>query len=648
VDQSLVDRLDAGRAAFARHEWAEAYEQLDAVDRESPLAAADLERLADAARWSSRYHAMLDAFERTEATFSAGGDRRGAARAALQLAWEHFQRGDDAVAAGWLGRASTLLEGETESGEYALYLCLLGASTMFAGNFEMALALFVESSELAERVGAHDVNALTRMWRGHVFVNLGDAAEGLALVDEATASAMSGELGVQAAGTIYCSTIFLCRNRGDWRRAQEWTDASLRWCRRESVGGFPGLCRFHRAEIMRFRGALIEAEIDARAAAEDLLAAAPRYAGWAFNELGEVRRRLGERAGASDAFRRAAELGFEPQPGLALLRFDEGDIAGARASLRRALADDRGMEYEGRGLLLPAAVTIELASGDLDAARDALADLEARAAACGTAAFAAAVAGARGEIALAEGDVDKAVRQLRSACRGWSEVDAPFEAAQTRVQLARAYRSAGAVADATLELEAARATFERLGARLEIERVDALLAEPVAPTRHVRTFVFTDIVDSTKLVELLGDDSWLDLLRWHDRTLRASFADFGGEEVKHEGDGFFVAFADAAPAISCARAVQQSLADHRRDHGFAPRVRIGIHAAEATDVGGDYAGKGVHAAARIAAAAGGGEIFVSRSTLDTTSNSFAIDDTRTLELKGIAEPVEVATIAWRE
>jgi class 3 adenylate cyclase len=293
-------------------------------------------------------------------------------------------------------------------------------------------------------------------------------------------------------------------------------------------------------------------------------------------------------------------------------------------------------------------VTIELAAGDLESARGALADLEARADASESAAFAAAVAGARGEIALTEGRSDEAVRELRIAWRGWNDVDAPFESAQARVLLARAYRSGGARADATLELEAARATFERLGARQEVERVEALLSGPAAGTRQVRTFVFTDIVDSTKFVELLGDDAWLDLLRWHDRTLRASFTDYDGEEVKHEGDGFFVAFHDAANAIECARAVQRALAGHRRDHGFAPRVRVGIHSAEATDLGGDYAGKGVHAAHRIAAAAGGGEILVSRAALDTAGDTFPIEATRALGLKGFAEPVEVVVIAWEQ
>ena len=98
--------------------------------------------------------------------------------------------------------------------------------------------------------------------------------------------------------------------------------------------------------------------------------------------------------------------------------------------------------------------------------------------------------------------------------------------------------------------------------------------------------MFTDIVGSTALVEAIGDEAWHDLLRWHDEALRRCFATSDGEEVHRTGDGFFVAFSDAHSALGCAVAIQRTLADHRRDHGFAPGVRVGIHSAEATRAAG--------------------------------------------------------------
>ncbi|MGH9050567.1 MAG: adenylate/guanylate cyclase domain-containing protein [Acidimicrobiia bacterium] len=642
------DSVAAGRAAFDAHEWAMAFEHLRTADTGAALSAEDLERLAQAARWSRHYPEMLDAFERAEAAYAARDDRRGAARAALELAWEHNARGDDAVTAGWFGRATTLLEADTDCAEYAMLLFVSGFTMLRAGNHQAGRDLLEEARDLARRVGSPDVEGLARIYLGHALVAAGDVTAGFALVDEATAAAMSGELGVQAAGAIYCSTIFLCRNTGDWRRAGEWTDASLRWCERESVSGYPGLCRFHRAEVMRFRGALDQAERDSEAAIEELLASAPRYAAWAYHELGEVRRRRGDRPGARAAFRQSSELGFDPQPGLALLHLDEGDIAAAQRAVRRAIADDDLLSVEGRGHVLPAQVTIEIAAGELDAAGAALAALEARVDVSGSAAFAAAATTARGEIALAERRVDDAVRELRRAWQAWRGVEAPYEGARARALLAETYRVEGDEESARLELEAARAAFARIGAAGEAERLAAALAEPVPETRAVRTFMFTDIVDSTKLVEAIGDTAWDALLAWHDRTLRACFEAHEGREVKHEGDGFFVAFADARCAVDGACAIQRSLAEHRRDHGFAPQVRIGLHTAEATERGDDYTGRGVHTSARIAAAARAGEILVSRDVLEAAGNDLAITDARALELKGLATPVEVVSFDWGE
>jgi class 3 adenylate cyclase len=646
MGDATLEKLAAGREAFARHEWEPAYELLSASDAESPLGPEDLEMLANAARWARHHTVTLDAFERAEGSFAAMGDNRGAARAALELAWEQYLRNNDAVASGWHGRAALLLENDTECAEYALFLMLSGYALVMGGNLEAGRDLLEQARDTARRVGDPDTENLARLFVGHAFVTLGDTKTGLAMVDEATAAAMSGQLGVQAAGSIYCSTIVLCRNIGDWRRASEWTDASLRWCRRESVGRFPGLCSFHHAEVMRFRGELADAEQDAIAASEELMNTAPRWAGWAYHELGEVRRRRGNLGGAAEAFRLAAAQGFDPQPGLARLRLDEGDAAGAQRAIRRAVADDALLSQESLGHALPVQVTIEIAAGDLGAARSALEALESRVERSGSSAFAAAASTARGELALAEERLDDAVHELRRALQGWQDVDAPYEGARTRVLLARAYRAEGDDLAADLELEGAQSTFDRIGAARDSARIAALLAKPT-DIRAVRTFMFTDIVGSTRLVELLGDDAWENLLAWHDRSLRTCFERHGGEEVKHEGDGFFVAFPDPASAIECARHIQRSLADHRRDHGFAPQVRIGVHTAEAIDREGDYGGKGVHTAARIGASAAADEIVASAATLDGLDGRFTTLEERALALKGLTEPVPVVTVDWR-
>lgn len=184
-----------------------------------------------------------------------------------------------------------------------------------------------------------------------------------------------------------------------------------------------------------------------------------------------------------------------------------------------------------------------------------------------------------------------------------------------------------------------------------IEEVEQLLpwqlrGKGVPGRRVLKTFMFTDIVKSTNLAEAMGDDAWLALLRWHDETLRSAFVAHNGEEVGTTGDGFFVGFDSPDAAITCAVTIQRRLADHRKQHGFAPQVRIGLHASGAAQVGGDFRGIGVHEAARIAALAEGGEIVASRATIGSDS-PYPASEPRTVSLKGIAEPMEVVSIDWR-
>jgi class 3 adenylate cyclase len=208
-----------------------------------------------------------------------------------------------------------------------------------------------------------------------------------------------------------------------------------------------------------------------------------------------------------------------------------------------------------------------------------------------------------------------------------------------------------------MELHAARDAFERLGATPDLRRAERMLSELQASagigpmgtdvTRATRAFMFTDIVDSTRLAETLGDERWSRLGRWHDRTLRAAAAEQGGEEVKDTGDGFFFAFADTEHALEAAIAMQRRLTDLRGSEGFAPEIRIGVHFAEANRVGLDYHGIGVNLASRIADAGSGGEILVSASSLDASGRRFAESGRRVAAMKGISDPVAVVSVDWR-
>jgi class 3 adenylate cyclase len=651
VSRSAVDLLQAARDAMQHHAWQQAYDALMEADTQVSLSADDLELLGQAAWWTGQGDGILDAIERAYRAYLEEGNPAAAAFAAFELAEQHMLRMSMPMVAGWLARAGELAEGHPE---YPVtgYLVAVRAfmKSAFEGAPEEALGLFDEALDIAARTGDRNLYASTLHDKGVAVCGMGRFAEGLAMIDEAMVAVVGGELKTHYTGRVYCSMIGFCSHLGDYRRAAEWTEATLRWCERQSITGFPGMCRIHRAELHRLHGDLSTAEQEARQAAEELPRFNLRFAlGDASYEIGEVRRRMGDLAAAEEAYTRAGEHGRDPEPGLSLLRLAQGKVASAAAGIRRALADPSDPPTRLRRLVAQA--DIALAAEDVTTAESASAEVDSIVGAYEVTSLHAAAARIRGAVRLAGGDAEGALPHLQDARRRWQELDAPFEVAEVRVLMGRAFRAMGDEDAAVTELRAACAAFDRLGARLANAAANELLGElaagATATERVTRAFMFTDIVKSTDLVSAIGDEAWEDLLRWHDQTLRGLFATHGGEVAHHTGDGFFVAFADARSALAAAVGVQRALAEHRRAHGFAPQVRIGVHAAEATRRGGDYSGGEVHKAARIAAAAGGGEILASEDTLAAAGGVFPVSEPLEISAKGIPEPVRVANVEWR-
>lgn len=637
--------LAEARTAYGRHEWQAARDGFEEAEGDGGLAAVDVERLSWACRWLEDPDEFADLLERAEAAYAAEGDPLGAARMALEQARHHKQMLRDAVATTSYLRALEHLDGQPESAEEAQALWALAFTQMESADFDGARAGLERAQGIAHRVGAEGVEAMAVQGLAHLAVATGARDEAVGLMDRAAALAMRQNVEPIHAGHVYCAVISACRALCDWRRASEWTEVSERYCARESISGYSGLCRFHQAEIDRLHGLLARAEERVEQACEELLRVNRMAAGWGFSELVEIRVRRGDLDGAEDALARAVELGSDGQPGRARLLLARGAPQAAVRSLERTLADNGLLALEHRVFMLPAHVTASLAVDDVDSARRSIVALEALVARLATDAPAAAAAVSRGELALHCGDVAAAAIELGAGIRGWCEVGAPYETAQARVLLARALREDGDRDGALLELKAARRTFTDIGAAGELAR---LADRPSVGTRALRTFMFSDIVGSTRLAEALGDEAWEPLLTWHDRTLRSIFALHAGEEVKHGGDGFLVAFTDPDTAVDCAAAIQQALAEHRAAHGFAPSVRIGLHAGEATARDGDYFGSAVTRASRITDATGAAEVLASTDLLARCARPHPVGERRTLDLKGIEEPIGVGVLAWGE
>jgi len=658
VPQAMVEQVELGRDAMDRHAWAEAVDVFVAADEGDGLAPADLERLGAAAWWAGRPDESTEALERAVAGYTEAGASADAARVAMTLAYQAFRRQQASIGGGWLARAGRLLEAEPESSMTSRLTVFHALGALMANRITDGIALADRAMELGRRYDDQNSTFMAMSFKGMALVFTGDWQAGLALIDEAATAASSGKLDLRVASDIYCNTIAACRNAGDLQRAAQWTEEGERWMRRQAVGGYPGICRVHRAELKRLHGHWAEAEQEARQACQEL----ERFGlldgiGYAQYEVGEVRRRMGDLDGAAEAFERAYEYGSDAQPGMALLHLARGETEEAARSIARALVATAGTDGVAdratRARLLPAQIDIALAAGDLDTAGPAVAELESIAADFQQPVFEAGALTARGELLLGEDRPSEASPVLGRSWRLWQASDLPYESARARLRYAEAVAADGDPESARLDLRAARSTFERLGARLDLARVDALIGEAAVPSapatqRLTKTFMFTDIVTSTDLVGLIGDEAWGQLLGWHDRELRSAFASYRGEEVHHAGDGFFVAFEQAIDGVECAVDIQRRLARHRREHGFAPLVRIGLHIAEATRERGDYQGRGVHVAARIGAAALGEEILVSEAALDEIGSvRFALTEPRQLTLKGVAEPVEVRSVAWR-
>lgn len=468
--------LVRGREAGASSDWAQAHESLSLADP-SALGAGDLELLAIAASLVGHVRDSLDALQRAYKMHIDAGDVQAAVRCAFWLCFQLINQGEFGQAEGWLARVSRVVEEHGEQGAAQGYLLLPRAFQQIAvmGDFTAGRETATRAAEFGRRFGDSDVVALALNLAGRASLEEGRVREGLAALDEAMVGVLAGEVTAPVAGTVYCSVIEACEQISELGRADEWTAALTDWCARQrGMVTFTGQCLVHRAAIRQVRGQWPEALEEARLACERLENAADRSAtGSAMYRLGELYRCRGDHAAAADAYREASQWGYDPQPGLALLWLAQGRTEASVAAITRAV--DEAIEPARRAKLLPASVTIALVAGDVDAARRAAGELKEIAAMYGTTALLAEARLARGSVLVAGGEWREALAVLREAVKSWRELNAPYDEARSRVKLALACRGTGDDDTATLELDAARRVFGRLGAVPALAEVDLLM-----------------------------------------------------------------------------------------------------------------------------------------------------------------------------
>src|SRR5829696_6555531 len=462
--------LQRAREAAARGDWDEGYKLLMKADSDGLLGPADLPLLGEVAYAAGHLDATIEAWERTHALSVQAGDLVAAAGAAVRVAMHLLL--DTALMApvrGWLARAEHLLEGRQETSAHAWLAAVRTYERMLTGDVDGAR----QWSERAIEVGSEcdaAACAVGRVAGARLRILSGEVAEALALLDEVGVAAVSGGLDALSTGLVYCELVCALQGLAQYDVAEEWTDAMERWCRTNAIGSLHGRCRVHRAEILKLRGQCDEAEREALVACEELSPYLRREMGWPLSELGRIRLRMGDIDGAEQALLAAHRVGWEPQPGLALVRLARGEPAAATAAIRDALErpsrvpskelpPDTALQ---RAPLLDAQVEIEVAGGDLGRARAAADELERVAARFQSKALVAGATLARGRVRLTEGDPPGAERRCSEAARLWNEIGAPYEAAIARMVLADALRAGGNEEHAGLELQAARAILDRI------------------------------------------------------------------------------------------------------------------------------------------------------------------------------------------
>jgi class 3 adenylate cyclase len=196
------------------------------------------------------------------------------------------------------------------------------------------------------------------------------------------------------------------------------------------------------------------------------------------------------------------------------------------------------------------------------------------------------------------------------------------------------------------------APYESLGGRAAFDEFlgdSVTSAPPMMPASHVVTVLFTDLTDSTRLTQRLGDAKAQDLVRLHNRIVREALIAQGGSEIKHTGDGIMASFPSASGALECAIAIQRAVEQHASDTGASLAIHVGINAGEPVAEEADLFGTSVQLARRICDAAGSDEILVSNVVRELAAGKgFLFADRGDAVLRGFEEPVRLYELRWRD
>lgn len=480
----MTDPLAAAKAALDAGDPDGALSLLDDLDRSEDA----LSLRADAAYAAGRFEAALGARESLYTMHLTAGRTDAAALTAVTIAMQLLvDTGLMAAVRGWASKADRLVTGDDVTAA-ALLAAVRTYERFLCGDADAAAHHAQRAIALGTSLGVDLAVVMGRIATARLLTADDRVAEGMALLDEVAVDLMAGEHDPFVVGNMYCELICAAQALMLLDRSREWTDVMERWRHGAASGAVHGRCRVHRAELLRISGPAGAAEDEALGACDDLQPWMRREFGWPLAELGTIRLRRGDLAGAEDAFLRAHASAWSPQPGLALLRMHQGALDTAADLIAAEIESPTPLPWKERppiaGLqvapLLEAQAEIAFAAGDAAIAAAAATRLRAIADRHPTPGLIAGADLAEARAAVLTADAAGAVAAATAAATAWAGLGAPYDAAMARVVLGHAHVLAGRRDIAMLEWRSARRAFAEYGASLHRDAVDALLGD-VAP-----------------------------------------------------------------------------------------------------------------------------------------------------------------------
>jgi DNA-binding CsgD family transcriptional regulator len=488
----VVDPLAAGREALRRGEWEQALAYFEAASERNHSAEA-IEALAMAAWWLDNAQLAIESREHAYRLYRERGDAAAAARMATWLGWDSIAfRGEPAVARGWLQRAHRLLEGLDPVPEHGWLALREGEFAFLLENDIAATRRFAEQARsIGTALAVPDIEFSALGLEGLALASQGNIADGIRLLDEASAAAMAGEMSeLWAAGRTCCYMITACERVRDLERAYQWSQRMLEFAKRWRIQDLFAVCRAHYGAILVLRGTWEEADATFETALRELRASRPGIAFEALVRRADLRWRQGRFEEAAELFH---QVEFHPyaQLGLAHVALDSGDAALAADRVTRFL---RKLGPESRlqraaGLDLYARVLVAL--GETEPARNAYGELQGVVAEVGSDLLRASALAVGGLVAEAEGDLDTARSSIEDAIDLFQQCGDPFETARSRLDLARVLAALGRNDSAAEQARVAHEALAGMQAEREARRAGALMSELGDPASAEATSVLT-------------------------------------------------------------------------------------------------------------------------------------------------------------